>query len=108
MFWYGLPHCSYGSSMFRPTLGELSEALTLIQTRTGRRIPIVLVEAAFWKGLLDWMRERLVPDGMIDEEDLNLMQVVEDADQVVDAIFDFYEARGFLQTAAEREQLLYL
>ena len=90
------------------TLDELSEALTLIQTKTGRRIPIVLVDAAFWQGLLDWMRERLVTDGMIDEQDLGLMQVVEDADQVVDAIFDFYEARGFLQTAVEREQLLYL
>jgi uncharacterized protein (TIGR00730 family) len=90
------------------TLDELSEALTLIQTRTGRRIPIVLVDAAFWAGLLGWMRERLVPDGMIDEQDLALMQVAEEPDQVVDAIFDFYETRGFLQTAVEREQLLYL
>jgi uncharacterized protein (TIGR00730 family) len=90
------------------TLDELSEALTLIQTRTGRRIPIVLVEAAFWQGLLGWMRDRLVTEGMIDAKDLGLMQVAEDADQVVDAIFDFYEARGFLQTAVEREQLLYL
>jgi hypothetical protein len=45
---------------------------------------------------------------MLDAKDLGLMQVAEDADQVVDAIFDFYEARGFLQTAVEREQLLYL
>jgi uncharacterized protein (TIGR00730 family) len=90
------------------TLDELSEALTLIQTRTGRKIPIVLVEAAFWQGLLSWMRDRLVTDGMIDVQDLGLMQVAEEADQVVDAIFDFYEARGFLQTAVEREQLLYL
>ena len=90
------------------TLDELSEALTLIQTRSGRRIPIVLVEAAFWQGLLGWMRDRLVTEGMIEAQDLGLMQVAEDADQVVDAIFDFYEARGFLQTAVEREQLLYL
>ena len=90
------------------TLDELSEALTLIQTKTGRRIPIVLVEAGFWQGLLGWMRERLVPDGMIDAQDLGLMQVAETADQVVDAIFDYYEARGFLQTAVEHEQLLYL
>ena len=84
------------------------EALTLIQTKVGRRIPIVLVDAAFWEGLLVWMRQRLVTDGMIDEHDLDLMQVVETPDQVVDAIFDFYEARGFLQTDMEREQLLYL
>jgi uncharacterized protein (TIGR00730 family) len=90
------------------TLDELSEALTLIQTKVGRRIPIVLVDAAFWEGLLGWMRQRLVTDGMIDQHDLDLMQVVETPDQVVDAIFDFYEARGFLQTDMEREQLLYL
>jgi uncharacterized protein (TIGR00730 family) len=90
------------------TLDELSEALTLIQTGTGRRIPIVLVEAAYWEGLLAWMRDRMVTEGMIDQQDLSLMQLAETADQVVDAIFDFYEARGFLQTAAEREQLLYL
>jgi uncharacterized protein (TIGR00730 family) len=90
------------------TLDELSEALTLIQTGVGRRIPIVLVDADFWQGLLGWMRERLVAEGMIDEKDLGLMQVAEDARQVVDAIFDFYEARGFLQTAAEHDQLLYL
>jgi hypothetical protein len=90
------------------TLDELTEALTLIQTGKGRRIPIVLVGSSFWRGLLDWMRERLVGDGMIDAQDLDLMTLVDDSDAVVAAIFDFYEARGFAQTAAEREQLLYL
>lgn len=90
------------------TLDELTEALTLIQTRKGRAIPIVLVGSTFWCGLLDWMRERLVGDGMIDAKDLDLMKLVDDSDAVVAAIFDFYEARGFAQTAAEREQLLYL
>ncbi len=90
------------------TLDELTEALTLIQTRKGRTIPIVLVGSTFWRGLLDWMRERLVGDGMIDAQDLDLMKLVDDSDAVVAAIFDFYEARGFAQTAAEREQLLYL
>ncbi len=90
------------------TLDELTEALTLIQTGKGRRIPIVLVGSTFWCGLLDWMRERLVGDGMIDAQDLHLMTLVDDSDAVVAAIFDFYEARGFAQTAAEREQLLYL
>ncbi len=90
------------------TLDELSEALTLIQTGKGRRIPIVLVGTAFWKGLLDWMREILVVQGMIDASDMDLMQLADNADAVVDAIFDFYESRGFVTTAQEREQLLYL
>jgi uncharacterized protein (TIGR00730 family) len=90
------------------TLDELFEALTLIQTRKGRRIPIVLVGNGFWSGLLGWMRETLAARGMIDPTDIDLMKLIDDDDAVVDAIFDFYESRGFGQSASEREQLLYL
>ncbi len=90
------------------TLDELFEALTLIQTRKGRRIPIVLVGADYWSGLLDWMRSTLVARGMIDARDVDLMQLLDDSDAVVEAIFDFYEARGFREGISEREQLLYL
>jgi uncharacterized protein (TIGR00730 family) len=90
------------------TLDELTEALTLIQTGMGRQIPIILVGSAFWSGLLDWMKERLVGDGMIGAKDLDLMQVVDDPLVVTEKIFDFYEQRGFAQGGDEREQLLYL
>lgn len=90
------------------TLDELTEALTLIQTGMGRQIPIILVGSAFWGGLLQWMRERMVADGMIAAQDLDLMQVVDDAGGVTERIFDFYERRGFAQGGDEREQLLYL
>ena len=90
------------------TLDELTEALTLIQTGMGREIPIILVGSGFWEGLLRWMRERLVADGMIDAKDMDLMQIVDDPGQVVERIFDFYEKRGFAQSGDEREQLLYL
>jgi len=90
------------------TLDELFEALTLIQTRKGRRIPIILVGNGFWSGLLDWMRGTLIARGMIDAADIGLMKAVDDDDSVVDAIFDFYESRGFEHSATERELLLYL
>ena len=90
------------------TLDELFEALTLIQTRKGRHIPIVLVGNGFWSGLLDWMRDTLAARGMIDGKDIDLMKLAETEDDVVNAIFDFYETRGFEQSASEREQLLYL
>lgn len=90
------------------TLDELSEALTLIQTGKGRRIPIVLVGTTFWAGLLDWMRTTLATEGMIDIKDMDLMTITDDPDTVVASIFDFYEKRGFEQTAADREKLLYL
>jgi hypothetical protein len=37
-----------------------------------------------------------------------MMRVVDGSDEVVAALFEFYDARGFEQTATEREQLLYL
>jgi len=90
------------------TLDELFEALTLIQTRKGRSIPIVLVGSDFWSGLLGWMADTLVARGMIAPADIDLMKLVDDDDLVVEAIFDFYEARGFDQSATERELMLYL
>ena len=47
------------------TLDELTEALTLVQTGKTRKMPIILVHEPFWRGLLDWFRERLVGEGMI-------------------------------------------
>ena len=90
------------------TLDELSECLTLVQTGKSRRIPIILVGAPFWKGLVDWMRDRLVAEGMIAPEDLGLMQVIDDSEAIVDAIFAFYEGRGFQPTREERQRMLNL
>lgn len=85
------------------TLDELSEALTLVQTGKIPRIPIVLVGSKFWAGLLDWFKTTLVDEGMIAPEDLDLMQIIDEPDQVVDAIFSHYEKRGFMPSLAERE-----
>jgi uncharacterized protein (TIGR00730 family) len=90
------------------TLDELFEALTLVQTGKGRQMPIILVHEPFWRGLVGWMNERLVADGMIDDTDCKLYQVVNEPQQVVDAIFNFYEKRGFEPSPAEREVLLNL
>ena len=90
------------------TVDELSECLTLVQTGKSRRIPIILVGSTFWKGLLDWMRESLVGEGMIAPEDMALIQVIEEPAAIVAAIFDFYEGRGFQPTDDERQKMLNL
>ena len=90
------------------TLDELSECLTLVQTGKSRRIPIILVGGDFWRGLVDWMRDKLVGEGMAGKEDLGLMQVIEEPEAIVEAIFDFYESRGFQPTRAERQKMLNL
>ncbi len=90
------------------TLDELAEILTLVQTGKSRRIPIILVHAPFWRGLLDWFRETLVSEGTIDATDLDLVQVLDKPDEVVDAIFAHYANRGFEPSAEERAILLEL
>ena len=90
------------------TLDELSECLTLVQTGKSRRIPIILVGGAYWQGLLDWLNETVAGEGMIGEHDIDLMRVIDDPDAVVEAIFSFYENRGFQPSRDEREKLLNL
>ena len=90
------------------TLDELMEALTLVQTGKTRRMPIILVHEPYWRGMLDWFRSTLVAEGMIDAEDMNLIQIHNEPRAVVEAIFNYYEKRGFEPSAAEREILLNL
>ncbi|MFZ9643015.1 MAG: TIGR00730 family Rossman fold protein, partial [Candidatus Methylopumilus sp.] len=90
------------------TLDELLEAMTLIQTGKSRRIPIILVGTKFWGGLVDWFRQTLIAEGMIDAVDMEIIQLIDDPHQVVAAIFKHYETRGFEPSAAERKTQLYL
>lgn len=90
------------------TLDELLEAMTLIQTRKSRSIPIILVHGPFWQGLLDWFRDRLVGERMIAAADLDLIQVIDKPEEVVEAIFRHYEKRGFAPLPAEHEMMLNL
>ncbi len=90
------------------TLDELLEALTLIQTRKSVRMPVILVGSAFWAGLLAWFRERLVAEGMIHAEDMDLIQVIDEPAEVVAAIFKYYEKRGFERLPEEHDLMLNL
>lgn len=90
------------------TLDELMEALTLVQTGKSRRIPIILVGAEFWGGMLDWLRNTLLAEGMINPEDMDLIQLIDQPEAIVSAIFSHYETRGFELSDAEREMQLNL
>jgi uncharacterized protein (TIGR00730 family) len=90
------------------TLDEVMEALTLVQTGKTRKMPIILVHQPFWRGLLDWFRDRLVAEGMISPEDMDLIVCINEPEEVVETIFRHYENRAFVPTAAERERFLNL
>jgi uncharacterized protein (TIGR00730 family) len=90
------------------TLDELMEVITLIQTGKSRKIPIILVGKAFWGGLLDWLKNTLVAQGMASAKDLDLIQLIDEPEAIVEAIFKHFEATGFDLTPAERKAQLYL
>ena len=90
------------------TLDELVEILTLIQTRKSRRIPVILVNSAFWAGLIDWLGNTLVKQGTIDQQDLDLISMVETPQAVVDTIFAYYKDRNIDMTNEEKHRQLEL
>lgn len=73
------------------TMDELFEALTLIQTHKIGRFPIVLVGSSYWKGLIDWITEiMLKQENNISAADLDLMKIVDTAEEAVAVIDEFY------------------
>lgn len=68
------------------TLDELFEALTLIQTHKIKSFPVVLIGCDYWQGLVDWMRDRLLGEGCISQEDLLAFQLTDSVDEAFDII----------------------
>lgn len=73
------------------TLDELSEALTLMQTDKIANFPIVMFGSEFWKPLIDWFKSTLLKNKMIHETDFDIFHVVDNADEAVSIIDDFYK-----------------
>ena len=65
------------------TLDEMTELLTLVQTHKTANIPTVLFGTEYWSGMMDWVQEKLVGQGMIDELDTELVVVTDDLDEAV-------------------------
>jgi|TARA_B110000483_G_C18102294_1_gene506317 uncharacterized protein (TIGR00730 family) len=73
------------------TLDELFEAITLIQTKKAEKFPIILVGKSFWDGCLKWIKEELsVNHKYISEKELELISVVDEADDVIKILSKFY------------------
>lgn len=68
------------------TLDELFETLTLIQTKKIKPFPVVLLGKDYWAGLLDWIRERILAEGMISESDMGLFLVTDDVEEAISLV----------------------
>ena len=65
------------------TLDELFEAVTLVQTRRSPPFPIVLLGAAYWRGLLGWLGDTLVAHGAIQPDELALLRLADTPEEVL-------------------------
>ena len=74
------------------TFDELFEALTVIQTKTIKPIPIVLVGKHYWENAVNF--EFLAEEGVINREDLDLFKIVETAQEAWDYILEWYSSTG--------------
>ena len=68
------------------TMDELFEALTLIQTGKIRGFPVILVGSAFFSGLFEWVKVKLLGEGMVSPDDLDLIQVTDDPKEVIEIL----------------------
>ncbi len=74
------------------TLDELFEAITLIQTNKIEKFPIILVGTEFWSGLMDWVKATLLEThNNISPKDLDLIHLVDTADEVLEILDAFYK-----------------
>ncbi len=73
------------------TLDEFYEAINLIQTRRIPRFPVILFGSEYWKGMIKWLKEKVLVEGNISREDLNLFKVTDNPREVAAIIKKFYE-----------------
>ena len=65
------------------TLDELFEAVTLIQTKRVKPLPVILFGSEYWSGLVDWIKSRLLEEKSISPADLDILKVTDDPAEVL-------------------------
>lgn len=73
------------------TMDELFEAITLIQTGKILPFPMILVDSEYWGGLIDWIKKTMQERGFIAKADINYLQVVDTADEVITIVRQFLD-----------------
>ena len=68
------------------TIDEFSEAFVLAQTHRIKPFPIILYDSAYWQGLIDWLKDRMVSEGFINKNELDLVVMKDTPESVVEHI----------------------
>lgn len=65
------------------TLDEFFEALTLMQTHKTHPMPLVLFGSEYWSGLLDWIKNTLLAQQLVDADEVEYISITDDPLEVV-------------------------
>ncbi len=74
------------------TLDELTEALTLVQTKKVTKFPVVLFGSSYWGGLVDWIKGTILAEGNISPGDMDLLYVTDSIDDMIRVVHESYQA----------------
>ena len=88
------------------TLDELFEVMTLMQTGKIQQFPIILVGKEFWSDSLTWIKNELLGNKLVGDEDLDLIQLVDNKEDIKKCIEDFYTSEGNNYCLIEHKNLL--
>jgi uncharacterized protein (TIGR00730 family) len=78
------------------TLDEMTEVLTLIQTRKIKPFPVMLFDSPYWKGFIDWLKDTVLANSAISPEDLNLLRVFDSPEDIVNAVQSWHKEQVVL------------
>jgi uncharacterized protein (TIGR00730 family) len=86
------------------TMDELFESMTLKQTGKIQKFPIILFDRSYWGGLYSWIQKKMVGDGYLEKEELDLLTLIDEPQEVVDRVHSFCQA----QKASEEPYISYV
>jgi hypothetical protein len=65
------------------TMDEFFEALTLVQTDKIVHFPVYLYGSEYWKGLVDWLKGKMLEEGCISPQDLDIFKISDSEEEIV-------------------------
>ena len=73
------------------TMDELFESLTLKQTGKMQKFPIILFGTSYWEGLYGWLKDKMVKEGYLSDEELGLLSMTDDPEEIVSRVHLYCE-----------------
>ena len=73
------------------TMDELFEALTLIQTQKVSHFPVILYNSKYWAGLINWIRDTMLPSNKVNTDDIGLLMLSDDPAEICKIVIEAYQ-----------------